>query len=445
MIVAVMITVVVEFLDFFLIGFVVSIVAPEWQLTFGQVSIVLLSAGVGAIIGSLVAGRFADHVGRKPLLLMGVIVFSLGTGAMALAPEGAWWWLSIMRFFVGAAVGALFTGSIPLILEFTPTRLRTPLGGITIVLLPLGGLFAALLGATLAPVIGWRGICLVAASPVILALWIWISVPESPMWLLSKGRVEQARRSVAYILKRPESELPTEVPPLPSAGQQFGYREVYRYRRAFWATIFVWFGATTAYYGVALWGPTILTLLLDVTPAQAAEAFIFVIMAGLIGRFVFVGLPQKIGRRKSGIIMGFGGAIFLAAAALLQSQFLGGVSLFLVFITAAALFADGGFVNIAAYFPELYPTELRSRSVGLCQAVNGVGKIAGPAVLGLIAGTSNLVTPEATEAAITPAFLFLAACSLLVGLTFVFTPMETHGKRLAVAGDIDEAAAESHS
>jgi len=444
MLAAIMIAVVVEFFDFFLISFVVGIVGPEWSLTFGQVSVVLLSAGVGAILGSLVAGALGDRIGRRPLLIIGILTFSIGTGALALAPEGGWWFLSVMRFFVGAAVGGLFTGAIPLVIELTPTRLRTLLGGSILLLLPLGSLTAASLSAALAPVIGWRGVCLIGLSPILIALWVWIVVPESPRWLISQGRAAEARRSVAFILKRPEPELPDDVPPVEGT-RPSSYRELYRYRRAFWATVFIWFGATTAYYGIALWGPTVLQLLLDVPPERAATLFIAVIIAGVFGRAFFMAGPQWIGRRKSGMLMGFGGAILLVAAALMKSEFLGGVSLFLILLVAAAFFTDGGFVNIAAYFPELYPTQLRSRSTGLAQAVNGAGKIAGPLVLGLIAGTSNLITPEATQSAITPAFLFLAACSLLVGITFVLTPMETHGKQLdeRVGAAIDDEVREA--
>jgi putative MFS transporter len=79
---------------------------------------------------------------------------------------------------------------------------------------------------------------------------------------------------------------------------------------------------------------------------------------------------------------------------------------------------------------------LSARGVGLAQAANGVGKIMGPLCLALIAGTSNLITPKATIDAVTPAFLFLAACGLAIGVAFSLLGVETHGKPLAIeAGD----------
>jgi putative MFS transporter len=113
---------------------------------------------------------------------------------------------------------------------------------------------------------------------------------------------------------------------------------------------------------------------------------------------------------------------------------------FVVLLIPAALFFDGGFSNIAPYSAEIFPVRLSARGVGLAQAANGVGKIAGPLCLALIAGTSNLISPKATMDAVTPAFLFLAACGLAIGLAFSLLGVETHGKPLALARSADRAA-----
>jgi putative MFS transporter len=63
----------------------------------------------------------------------------------------------------------------------------------------------------------------------------------------------------------------------------------------------------------------------------------------------------------------------------------------------------------------------------LGQAANSIGRIIGPLCLAVIAGTGNLLAPAATEAAVQPTFLFLAACVFAVGLVFTFLAPETHG------------------
>jgi MFS transporter, putative metabolite:H+ symporter len=92
-------------------------------------------------------------------------------------------------------------------------------------------------------------------------------------------------------------------------------------------------------------------------------------------------------------------------------------------------------VNLAPYTAEIFPVQLAARAVGLGQAANGAGKIAGPLSLALIAGTDNLVAPQATADAVTPAFLFLAACGLAVTLAFTWVPIETHGKPLRLGDE----------
>jgi MFS family permease len=71
-----------DFLDFFLISFVIAFVAKPWHLTFGATTVILLSSGVGAVIGSFLCGASADRVGRRPVLLATIVLFSLGTAAL---------------------------------------------------------------------------------------------------------------------------------------------------------------------------------------------------------------------------------------------------------------------------------------------------------------------------------------------------------------------------
>jgi len=190
--------------------------------------------------------------------------------------------------------------------------------------------------------------------------------------------------------------------------------------------------ASTANYGVFLWGPTIVALLMGVSPVEVAHLFVIIALTGMIGRAIFAVMSPRIGRRRCGEIMGYGIALSLGAAGLFFDRTLFGYPAFVVLLVPAALFFDGGFSNIAPYSAELFPVRLSARGVGLAQAANGVGKIAGPLCLALIAGTSNLITPKATIDAVTPAFLFLAACGLAIGLAFTLLGVETHGRPLAL-------------
>jgi len=222
------------------------------------------------------------------------------------------------------------------------------------------------------------------------------------------------------------------------AAESVNYTSLYRYPKSFWFTIIAWLGATTAVYGITLWGPTIFHLVLDITPAQAAGLFIYVSLGAFLGRVSFALLGHWIGRRMAGLIMGFGGAVFLVIAGLTQSLFIGSLSVLVIAFVLADFFLDGGFANLAPSTPEVFPTSLRSHSSGLAEVVNGVGKILGPLGLAVIAGTSNIVQPEATGEAIPPGLFFLAFFSVVTALGFLLIP-ETRGKTLEAVEEEVEA------
>jgi MFS transporter, putative metabolite:H+ symporter len=143
-----------EFYDFFLVGYLVSVLAPGWHLTYGQGAVMLLSSGVGAIFGSLVGGRLADTIGRKKMIWGGGLVFSLGAAGCALIPDGAWILFSLLRFVVGFGSIAAVSAQNPLVVEITPTRYRTFVSSMMVVPVALGTMFAAMISANLLPVIG---------------------------------------------------------------------------------------------------------------------------------------------------------------------------------------------------------------------------------------------------------------------------------------------------
>ena len=82
------VTGVVDFFDFFVVGFLVSVLAPKWHLTFGQTSIMLMSAGIGAMLGALASGFLADRFGRKPLTVAGVLICGLRACSGTIAANG---------------------------------------------------------------------------------------------------------------------------------------------------------------------------------------------------------------------------------------------------------------------------------------------------------------------------------------------------------------------
>jgi putative MFS transporter len=435
------VTGVVDFFDFFVVGFLVSVLAPKWHLTFGQTSIMLMSAGIGAMLGALASGFLADRFGRKPLTVAGVLICGLSSGAIAFIPEDGWIFFAGLRFFVGFGLAAGAAAAVPAIVEFAPTRHRTLITSLVVVPVAFGILSASITASYLLPLVGWRGLAAVGFLPIILAVLTAVVMPESPRWLISKGRVKEAQTSIRKLYRVGDQSF--ALPTLPAANPA-RFADLFAEQRRFWLTVLIWFGASTAVYGVFLWGPTIVALLLGVAPQDAAKMFIFVSVAGVLGRTGFAFLAHRVGRKPCGQLMGYGTAISLGLAAYFHNDFVGSVPLFLVFLIVGALFFDGGFSNLGPYPAEIFPVQLSGRAVGLAQFANGVGKILGPLCLALIAGADNFVNPHATASAVMPAFIFLAGAGLLVGLAFTFLGVEPHGRPVSLfsgkAGSNEAAA-----
>jgi MFS transporter, putative metabolite:H+ symporter len=416
-----------DFFDFFIIIYLVVAIGPSWKLTFGQTAVILLSPGVGAVIGALVWGFYADKWGRKPLIVLGTYICAAASASVAAVPDGNWILLALLRFGVGFGLAASATPTGALIVEYTPTRLRTFAGSFIVVANSVGILLAGTTFAVLMGLLGWRGVAALGILPAVVGTLVWIFVPESFRWLISAGRPADARRSVAAALNVRPDTLPMPWV-LQAAKQPGGLLDLFSDLRRTALVGLVWFGASTAFYGVYQWGPTIFAQLFKAP--EAAKLFVWVSVVGVAGKILFSVLPQWIGRRRSGELMGYGGALGLVLTGWFHGSVFLGVPAFVVLLMAADLFFEGGLSNIAPYSVEVFGVRLGARAVGLQQAANAIGKIIGPVVLALIAGTSNYVTPQATEAAVFPAFVFFAICSFAVGLCFTLIPMETHGKPL---------------
>jgi MFS transporter, putative metabolite:H+ symporter len=416
-----------EFFDYFLIGYVLAFIVTPWKLTYGESAIMLLSSGVGAIPGAWFWGWMADRVGRRKIFAATVLTFSIATGVLAFTPDHGWIYMSIFRFLVGFGVGGLYVVDLPLVQEYVPTRMRGRIGGLVTACIPIGTGLGAVCGAFLAPHIGWRGLFAVGLAPALLTLLIRAWVPESPRWLVSRGRLEEARKSLAWALHLDPKDI-TLPPPAPEAPPA-RLSELFKYPRSLLVTWIGILGEQCGGYGVTLWSTTLLSLLLGIPPAQAAYLMIWTSVGEFFGRLIFAYLSDRIGRVPCCIADGFGAAIGLALAAYWQHSYIGGASVFWLMIMVARFFSGGGFAAIGPYAAEVWPAHLRASGMGSAYGFGSMGKIIGPAALALIVGSSNIVKPQATVDAIVPAFLFLAACHLISGIAFCFG-RETKGRSI---------------
>ena len=420
-------SIVIDFFDFALIGFVLAFFVKDWHLTFGQSGTILFASGIAAIPGAIFFGWLGDKIGRRKVFMMMILILSLATGVMALAPEHGWIFIASMRFIVGLGVGGLAAVDLPLLQEFVPASKRGWVSGLSIGLLPLGPLLAALFSASLGATIGWRGLFALGLVPAAFAFVIRLWVPESPRWLFGQGRFEEARRSLAWALKMDPAEiqLPAVLPEQP----RVSWLELFKYPRSIAAGIMTGLSSTGA-VGMALWGATLLVLVLKVTPAQAAYLSVWIALVGIPGRAIGSWMSDAFGRRPAGVLLAVGAGCTTALAGYLHGTFLGATSVFFLLLMVTSFFSNASFSVVFPYMAELWPAKLRASGFGLVYGCSNVAKFIGPAGLAVIAGTSSLVAPKATLDALVPAFNYFAAWYALAVVVFLFIGIETRGRTI---------------
>lgn len=415
-----------DFFDFFLIGFVLAFIVKDWHLTYGQSGAILLASGIAAPFGSAFWGWVSDRIGRRKAMILTVLNFTVPTGLMALAPDGGWLFLAICRLFVGFGVTGLYSVDIVVVQEFVPAAKRGWVTGLTTTLLPAGLLLGGLLGKYLAVYIGWRGLFAVGLLPAALTLWVRAWVPESPHWLIRKGRFEEARKSIAWALMvDPKTiQLPATVPPV----QSMPWREIFRHPRSIIVGCLT--GLTqTGGVALALWMVTLFVMVLHVTPAQASGLVIWVSVMGILGRFFCSWISDAMGRRGSIILSCLIAAATMSLAGYLHEVLLGTVSVFYLMILANQFFGSGNYSVVGPYMAEIWPAQIRASGMGLVYGVGNLGKFIGPAGLALIAGSANYVSPKATLAALIPGMNYFAMWYVIGAIAVIFG-LETRGRTI---------------
>jgi len=418
-----------EFLDYFLIGFVLVFVVGPWHLTVWQSSTILLASGVGAMLGAAYFGWLADRIGRRRVFMLTVGIFSVGTAALAVTPDSVsygWLYLSAFRFLIGFGAGGLYCVDLPLVQEFTPVKKRGLVTGLVTAAVPVGFLIGSLMVFFLAPSIGWRGLMVVCTLMAGFTLFIRTWIPESPRWLLRQGRVDEARAAVAWALCVAKESLPLggairkEQPP--------AVGEIANYPRSWAVSWLTNLGAQTGYYGLALWSPVILVQLLGIKPPQAAFYMIFITLAAFVGRFLVSFLSEAIGRRATGTICSLTACAVLVVSALLGDALTGAAAMLIGLLMVAYFFGEGGFAVVGPYSAEVWPSRLRAMGMGSAYGFGGLGKIIGPMGLAFIAGGS--AAPGAGVISAQGAFTYFAAWYALAGFAFLFLGFETRGRSL---------------
>ncbi len=174
--------------DFFLLVFLLSDIAAAYHVDIKEVTLAILLTLAVRPIGALLFGRAAERFGRKPVLMVNILCFSIFELLTAVAPSLAVF--LVLRVIYGIAMGGVWGVASSLAMETIPDRSRGMMSGIFQAGYPFGYLLAAVVYGLVSDVVGWRGMFVIGAVPIFLLPFIYFKVQESPVWLAARQRHE---------------------------------------------------------------------------------------------------------------------------------------------------------------------------------------------------------------------------------------------------------------
>ncbi|MDN3295809.1 aromatic acid/H+ symport family MFS transporter [Streptomyces ficellus] len=377
-------------------------------LTPGEAGALGSYALIGVMVGALAAGAIGDHVGRRRIMLVNIAWFSLGMGLTAVTTSVTAF--GFLRFFTGVGVGALVATVGAMVAEFAPPDRRNFYNAIVYSGVPAGGVLAALLAMFTSDAIGWRGLFLVGALPIVLLLPVAVlRLPESPAWLLARGHEERARR----VCERTGVPLPAAERPAGAAAYppkvKVGFPALATRRYAV-ATFFLGltsFCALLLTYGLNTWLPEIMGR--NGYGTSYALAFLLALNGGaIVGGLLASRVADRLGPQR---VVAATFALAAVSLALLTMELPLGVLLGLVAVAGVGTL--GTQVLIYGFVSTYYDTVARAAGVAWCAGFGRLGGIGGPVVGGALVGAG--VPPLY-------AFYVFAAVALLGLLVTGFVP-----------------------
>ncbi|WP_093802672.1 MFS transporter [Streptomyces sp. Wb2n-11] len=434
-----------EAFDQLLIAYTLPELSREWGLTRSQGTLVLTVGSIGMLIGALFSGRMADRFGRVKVIAVCIGVTSVAS--LALAACTALEPFLLVRFVQGLAIGGEVPVAAAFIAEITRSFHRGRFVLLYELVFPAGLTVGALVAAWVVPAAGWRWMYVIAAVPGLLAFLIRRTVPESPRWLAESGRLEEAAVVMADIEAKVERATGRPLPPVPAAPAvpaapeagdavgavaangslatpkelaASGFTGLFtgRYLRRTQVIWTVWFCAYFVQYGITSWLPTIYRSEYGLTIGEALRYSTVTSVAGLVGCAVAAFTIDVLGRRRLIAL-----ALGLTAPLLITLAVLGGDSApqLLLWTTLAATFFNAACISLYLYTPELYPTRMRAMGCAAGGAVNRLGVILGPVVVGAVyAGGADIFS----------AFVLLGCVALVGGLVVALFAEETANRPL---------------
>ncbi|MDN8181159.1 MFS transporter [Acinetobacter baumannii] len=407
-------------------GYVLSIIgvalmqaAAQLQLSNFWQGMIAASALFGMFLGGFLGGWLSDWIGRKKLYFIAPTLFVLCSVAQLWADSE--WVLFLCRFMIGIAVGFEYAAGGSLLTEFLPTKARGPRLAMLTIMWFFGAMLAYLFGNMILKMDlneAWRW---VFASPAVIGLillLIRIGTPESPRWLISKGRNAEAEVIIKQVYG-PSFSLANV--PVQEEVKNLSLTQILASgygKRVFFCSMF-WMCAVIPVFAVYSFAPRVLDAM-NLKGSWAEYGSVAITLMFVVGCVIATKLINVMGRRKL-IIHSF---LWSGLALLGLGEFADGSQmLVLVLFCAYAVLIGGAQVLELVYPNELFPTEMRAIGVGMATSFSRIGAAVGTWLVPMSLDTIGISNT-----------MFVAAGVTLLGLIVsIMTAPETKGLSLEQA------------
>jgi putative MFS transporter len=361
-------------LDTVVTGFVLADLRTHWGFGAKEIGIVSAIGLFGYMIGSFGAGFAADRLGRKRTILYTLLFYSVFSASRGFSNDLVTF--AILNFCTWIFVGAESSTVPPYLAELWPSRIRGKLNGWMMGFFALGVAASPIWALYLIPAFGWRWTLFLTAPFAILGALMRSGLPESPRWLMTVGRAEEADKVVSEIERAVEQEKGSLAPVPPVAapvavGPRLPASAIVG-RDLLPTTLMLW-AAWFAQYGVLYTFLTVLPTILALEGYPIVKSFQFSVIifsafipAYIIGGYVVEWLDRKYAALTAYACVALFGTLFGLASDPTMLLVYGGLTAFSLGIGATFVYT---------YTPELYPTGIRATGMGICSAMGRVGAI----------------------------------------------------------------------
>ena len=337
---------------------------------------------IGTAIGAVLFGLYSDRFGRKRIIILTTLLFSIFTMLSGFAPNAIMF--TVCRIIAGFGFGGVMPNIASLISEYAPVKYRAAIISFIFCGYSVGAMGASFIGQALLPEFGWRPVYWIGAIPLLFTPFLLKAIPESLDYLLKNKQHDRIVKVVNKIQLSTNATLDFTYQKREQA-QKSPVSALFTKKFAV-TTIMFWLACFCTFilmYSLNTWLPTL--MLQTGYNLSSSLMFVAVLQIGsIVGTLVLSNFIQKIGFKKVLIPLYFVGALSLALIGFSTNLY---VAYFLIFLIGAATVGLQNMSNafVAAY----YPVETRSAALGSTMAFGRLGSILAPTYVAVLL-TMNL-------------------------------------------------------